>query len=402
MVDMEFKQAAAYLNDIQNQVTGKTNIAPANVGEFTSIATTLLQTGDEPAYRAISNIITRTIISDRVYDDQFKGVEVTESAYGMHVRKLSFADREILDDARFLYPMAYNSDETPANGDGNSVDMFKIRKALPLQTNFYGQTVYADRLTYFRDQLRGAFEGPAQLNAYINGMFLAQNNKQKQYREDTKRGTMLNFIGGILDEADTNRVINVLTLYKNETGLSQLTAQTVKQPENWGPFVKWLASFVLTLSKFMEQRSGMYQTQVNGLTINRHTPRAFQRFYMLSDINNQITTRVLSDTFNKELVRFGDYEEVPFWQSIKDPDAINVIPSRIGSDGLETTPESAVSVQNILGFICDREAFGAARVDSWNATSPFNIDGAYWNTAYHETWRTFCDHTEKGVVLLLA
>jgi hypothetical protein len=123
---------------------------------------------------------------------------------------------------------------------------------------------------------------------------------------------------------------------------------------------------------------------------------------MLSDVNNQITTRVLSDTFNKELVRFGDYEEVAFWQSIKDPDAINVIPSRIGSDGVETTPESAVSVNNILGFICDREAFGAARVDSWNAVSPFNIDGAYWNTAYHETWRTFCDHTEKGVVLLLA
>lgn len=401
MVDMEFKQAAAYLNNIQNQVTGKTNLAPANVGEFTSIATTILQTGDEPAYRAISNIITRTIISDRVYDDQFKGVEVTESAYGMHVRKLSFADREILDDARFLYPMAYNPNESPANGDGNSVDMFKIRKAQPLQTNFYGQTVYADRLTYFRDQLRGAFEGPAQLNAYINGMFLAQNNKQKQYREDTKRGTMLNFIGGILDEGSTDRVINVLSLYNTETGGSY-TATTIKKAENWGPFVKWLASFVLTLSKFMEQRSGMYQTQVNGLTINRHTPRAFQRFYMLSNINNQITTRVLSDTFNKELVRFGDYEEVPFWQSIKDPDAINVIPSRIGSDGVETSPESAVSVQNILGFICDREAFGAARVDSWNATSPFNIDGAYWNTAYHETWRTFCDHTEKGVVLLLA
>lgn len=402
MVDMEFKQAASYLNDIQKQVTGQTAIAAANVGEFTSIATTLLQTGEDPAYNAISNLVTRTIISARDYDEQFKGVEVSESAYGMHVRKLSFADKDVLDDARFLYPMAYNASQNPANGDGNSVDMFKIRKATPLQTNFYGQTVYMDRLTYFRDQLRGAFEGPAQLNAFITGQFTEEANKLKQYREDTKRGTMLNFIGGILDEADTNRVINVLSLYKTETGLSTLTAQTIKQPDNWAPFVKWLAAFVLTLSRFMEQRSGMYQTQVGGLTINRHTPRSMQRFYMLSDVNNQITTRVLSDTFNKELVRFGDYEEVAFWQSIKDPDAINVVPSRIGSDGIETTPENAVSVNNILGFICDREAFGAARVDSWNATSPFNIDGAYWNTAYHETWRTFCDHTEKGVVLLLA
>lgn len=85
--------------------------------------------------------VSRTIVSARNYDEQFKGVEVSESAYGMHVRKLSFADKDVLDDARFLYPMAYNASQNPANGDGNSVDMFKIRKATPLQTNFYGQNV---------------------------------------------------------------------------------------------------------------------------------------------------------------------------------------------------------------------------------------------------------------------
>lgn len=401
MNTMEFKQAATYLQGIQNQVTGKTNLAAANTGEFTSIATTVLQTGVEPAYNAISNMITRTVLSVRPYNEKFRGVEMTESAFGQHVRKIQFVDKDIIDDERFLYPMAYNSNETPANGDGNSVDMFKIRKAEPLQTNFYGQAVYADRLTFFRDQLRGAFEGPEQLNAYISGMTMEMSNKLAQFREDTRRGTMLNFIGGILDEANTDRVINVLTKYNAETGGS-FTATTIKQADNWGPFVKWLAGYILTLSTFMEQRSSMYQTIINNKYVNRHTPRSEQRFYMLSSIQNDITTRVLADTYHDELVNFGDFEAVPFWQSIKDPDAINVIPSRIGSDGAQTTPKSAVSMQNVLGFICDREAFGTARVDSWAATTPFNTAGAYWNTDYKETIRTYNDHTEKGVVLLLA
>ena len=384
MNTMEFKQAATYLQGIQNQVTGKNNLAAANTGEFTSIATTLLQTGVEPAYNALSNMITRTVLSVRPYNEKFQGVEMTESAFGQHVRKIQFADKDIINDERFLYPMAYDSGESPANGDGRSVDMFKIRKADPLQTNFYGQFVYADRLTFFRDQLRGAFEGPEQLNAYISGMTLEMSNN-----------------GGILDEASTDRVINVLTKYNEETGGS-FTATTIKQADNWGPFVKWLAGYILTLSTFMEQRSSMFQTIVNNKYVNRHTPRSEQRFYMLSSIQNDITTRVLADTYHDELVNFGDFEAVPFWQSIKDPDAINVIPSRIGSDGAQTTPESAVSMQNVLGFICDREAFGTARVDSWAATTQFNTAGAYWNTDYKETIRTYNDHTEKGVVLLLA
>ena len=39
---MEFKDAAAILNNIRKQVTGETAIAPANTAEFVSVATTML------------------------------------------------------------------------------------------------------------------------------------------------------------------------------------------------------------------------------------------------------------------------------------------------------------------------------------------------------------------------
>ena len=60
---MEFKDAAAILNNIRKQVTGETAIAPANTSEFVSVATTLLQAGYDPVLNAITQMVSRTIFS---------------------------------------------------------------------------------------------------------------------------------------------------------------------------------------------------------------------------------------------------------------------------------------------------------------------------------------------------
>ena len=64
---MEFKDAAAILNNIRKQVTGETAIAPANVAEFCSVATTLLQAGYDPLLSAITQMVSKSIFSIRPY-----------------------------------------------------------------------------------------------------------------------------------------------------------------------------------------------------------------------------------------------------------------------------------------------------------------------------------------------
>lgn len=55
----------------------------------------------------------------------------------------------------------------------------------------------------------------------------------------------------------------------------------------------------------------------------------------------------------------------------------------------------------MFGVIFDEEALGYAEVNRWNALTPFNIVGGYWNDADHVNFRTRQDMTEKGIVLLL-
>ena len=105
---MSFEQVATVLNTIQQQVTGQSAIAPTNTADFVSVANTVLQTGYEPVINAISQILSRTIFSIRPYERKFGIVEVNESNYGNHVRKLSIADRPVDEDSGYKWPVASN------------------------------------------------------------------------------------------------------------------------------------------------------------------------------------------------------------------------------------------------------------------------------------------------------
>lgn len=397
---MEFNQAATFLSAVQAQVTGASSIATITPANFVSVATTLLQTGADTIMDAVSQVLSRTIFSVRPYYAKFPGMMTDEAGFGNHVRKIQFVDSDIADDDRYLYPMGYDAGQSPPDGYGQSVDQYIIKKPEPLQTNFYGQQVWEDWMTVTVEQLRQAFTGPEELNSFVAAAMQEWSNKLEQFEEDAKRGVIINYMGGIIDENDTNRVVHLLTEYNAVTGLS-LTGTTVYQPGNFEGFVKWAYSRINTISDFMTERSGMYQTQITGKIINRHSPKADQRLYIYSPAAYQVQSSVLADVFNQGDLTIGDFERVNFWQSIETPDTINVTPVRIDSTGAQTVAQSAISQADVFGVLCDRDAFGIARIDNVMYNSPFNSRGAYYNIWAHSTYRTWNDHTEKGVILLV-
>ena len=161
--DMIVYQAGTVLSSLVQQATGQKVITPSTPGEFVSVATTALKTGYDPILNALSQMWGRTIFSVRPYSRMFKGMEMDMERWGNATRKLSIADKAIEDDARFEYPVGYQTEQTPANGDGKSVDMFALNKPDVLQTNFYGQAVYENSYTIFRDNLDTAFTSPDEI-----------------------------------------------------------------------------------------------------------------------------------------------------------------------------------------------------------------------------------------------
>lgn len=403
--DMTVKQAGAILSSLVQQATGQAVITPSTPGEFVSVATTALKTGADPILNALSQMWGRTIFSVRPYSAMFRGLEMSMERWGNATRKISIADKAVEDDARFTYPVGYDADQTPATGDGKSVDMYALNKPDTLQTNFYGQAVYENSYTIFRDNLDTAFSDPAEFMRFVSMVGQNRADKLVQYRETISRGLLANYAGALLAEGQTSRVVHLLTEYNTLTGLA-LTAQTVYQPDNFAPFMRWVFSRVVVLSKMMRERSEMYQTVINNKHVMRHTPADRLKVYMYTPAMEQMTAMVNSITYNDELTKYADFEPVNYWQSIETPDSISVDPvytTTTGAIATKTGQSGSAGIEQagIFGLLFDEDALGYAQVNAWNQLTPFNAKGGYWNDFDHVSFRTIQDMTEKGIILLL-
>ena len=398
--DMVVHQASTVLNSLVKQATGQAVITASTPGEFVSVAQTALKTGYDPILHAMSQMWGRTIFSIRPYTRKFKGMEMSLDRWGNACRKISVADKPVKDDERFTYPVGYSASTVPPIGDGQSVDMFKLNRPDILQTNFYGQSVYENIYTVFRDNLDTAFTGPDEFMRFNSMVAQNRSDKLEQYRETIARGLLVNYIASILEEGQNDRIIHLLTEYNTLTG-QELTAQSVYHPTNFQSFMEFVYSRIANISRMMTERSEMFQTVINEKHVMRHTPPNRQKVYLYSKALDMFDAMVKANTFHDNYLKYTDYEGVNFWQSIETPDSISAKATYTKTDGTVATGAANKEQAGIFGVIFDEDALGYAQVNAWNSLTPFNPVGGYWNDVDHVNFRTLMDMTEKGVLLLL-
>lgn len=403
MNDMTFTQAAQVLNGVVQQMTGQTALATiATPEDFVTVAQTALKGGVDPVINAIAQLWGRTIFAYRAYRGRYEGMRMELERFGNATRKLSVAAAGLEDDESYKWPVTYDAVNHVNNplGNGQSVDMFTINKPDVLQTMFYGTAVWQQSFTIFRDQFDAAFRSADEF-ARFNTMILQERlNDRESFREAVARGLQANLIGAVIDEGDTYRNIHLLTEYNAATGLS-LTAQSVYQPANFAPFMRWVYARIRTVARMFSERSEMFQTIVNNKHILRHTPSNQLRIAIVSPAMDQIASMVKSDTFHDGYLNDATWEAVNYWQSIQDPMDIDITAVYTDTNGTVTQAASAVQSSVVFGVIHDKDAMGYAYVNEWNAVTPFNSRGGYWNEDYKARIKTLEDLTEKAAVLLL-
>lgn len=387
--DLTITDVGTILTSIAKQATGASTLSVNNTKDFITVAQTALKVGYDPLIASISQVLSKTIFSIRPYYRKFAGINVSNQQFGNITRKLNISDKD------------WETDERLPLTDAASVDMYKVIKPSILQTNFYGANKYQRHITIFKDQLDTAFASPDEFGRFITMVMQNATDVIEQGHETLARSVIANFIGGILaDEDNDTRTIHLLTEYNELTGQT-LTAETVYQADNFGNFMKFVVARIKSLSAMFTERTQLYQTQVTGKPITRHTPYRNQKLYLFSPTQYLTETAVLSDLYNDQYMKLMDFERVNFWQNPNSPDALNVMPIYLKSDGTLTSPAAAINEPHVFGVLFDDEALGYTVVNQWSATTPFNAAGGYSNVYYHFTDRYWNDFTEKGVVLLL-
>ena len=396
---LTFEQCSTVLNSLVQQATGRASVISTEA-DFISVAQTALSLGTDVIFNTLSNVLAKTIFAIRPYSASMKGLEKTLPQWGAYMRKFNIVASDWKDDDAYDYPVTYDATETVPSGNGGSVDPWIINKREFIQTNFLGQSVFEDSYTVFEDQLETAFRNSEEFGQFLSMMTTDMSNKIELAKENLSRGLVANFIGGLLAENNSARVVHLLTEYNTATGGSY-TATSIMLPTNFAPFMKWVYARIAGIASLFKEMSTRYQTTLNSKPVPRHTPYNKQKMYMLGQDRYQIDARVLADTFHDNYLKYADVETVNFWQGIETPDKIIVKPTYTNSSGVVTTAGNAITKTGVFAVLFDEDAMGWSMIHQKVLGTPVNPRGLYRNMWYHMRLRCFSDNTEKGVVFLL-
>ena len=387
---LTYNAIGTILNQIVTQATGKAQITPTNTSEFTAVAQTGLLAGYDNLMGAISQVLSKTIISTRPYSRKFQGLEADNIRYGNHVRKINYVDREWEDGSRL--PLTTG---VPVDDQAPTLDEV-------LQTNFYGQNDYEIPWTLFSNQIDVAFQNADELGAFISGKLQNISDMTEQKHESMARMILANLIAGVISINNSNQIIHLVTEYNAYVGNSTpKTLTELRVSSEYPAFVKWIYGRIAQISAMLTERSLIYHQNVTDKEISRHTPYDKQNVYLLSEERFQMEARVLADTYHDNYLKLADTAILNFWQSITSPNEINITPTYMGTDGSLVTPESAVDQSNVFGLITDVEAAGYTIVNQRTTSAAYNGKGEFQNFWLKFTDRYWNDFTENAVVLLL-
>lgn len=389
------KQIYTIVNEVAQQAMGSKAIAVVDNTGLIALGNTVLSSNDikNNFINALTDRIGRTIVSFRAYHSHFPDFERDSIEWGNILQKLKIGMPEA------------ESDQSYNLTDGESVDQYKINKAKVNQLLFTSEAPWQTHITVHLDELEKAFLSSEAMGVFISAMFGEVQNRIELAMENLSMDCVNNYMGEIIKRKESvpNRVINLLTEYKEKTTIDYTTKPEDALDDE--DFLKYVVRRINSISSTMEYLTdrmfndpGYYPDSVipteRRNVMARHTPKSEQRLMLYIDMVNSLKTNINSKAFNMEQVAIDiPFTIVPFWQSLKTPAGINIKPAS-GGDAIEQS--------EVMGILYDREAMGTFKKKYSSLTSPINAAGKYYNVFYHMITMYFNDLTENAVVFLLA
>lgn len=386
------KQIYTIVNEVAQQAMGATAIAVIDNAGLVALGNTVLGSDvtKNNFINALTDRIGKTIVSFRAYHSHFPDFERDSIEWGNILQKLKIG----MPDAE--------KDDSYDLSDGTSVDQYKINKSKVNQLLFTSETPWQTHITVHLDALEKAFIDSSAMGAFISGMFGEVQNRIELAMEELSMACVNNFMAEVISRKTDrpNRVINLVTLYKDATGVDHTTEPLTALDDE--EFLKFVVRKINTISSTFEYMTreiyndtefGSPGAQASGV-YTRHTPKSEQRMMLFIDMVNALKTNINSKAFNMEQVAIDiPFKTVPFWQSLNSPSEININPS---------SGKLAVSQSLVMGILYDRDAMGTFKKKYKSLTSPVNAAGQYYNVFYHMITMYYNDLTENAVVFLLA
>lgn len=387
---MKVSQIYTILNDVFSEVTGKLvipedseplPIVEEDLKNIVDIGKTISEYNLYDNYvKSMINRIGRDVFVDRTYEGYAPNVLRDSWEYGSIMSKT----RCKVFDAKANPAWALSA--------GTTVNQFEFNPPEVTQKFFNAAVAWQIDCSFTDYQIRESFNSPEQMNRFMSMIENRINVSMTIYRDSLVMRTINNFIGEKLYAS--NGVVDLLAGY-NATIESPITAAAALYDKD---FLRYAALQIKLWVDRFRAPSVNFNTEEDNVSF---TPKEFAHLVLHSDLAAGMEVYLQSDTYHDDLVKIGDYETVPFWQSQGDKYQL-AMTSRIDIElGSSTTAsKKAINRNYVVGVLFDRDALGVLCEHS-RVTTAYNSNGEYWNNFYKQDTRYFNDLAENGIVFVL-
>lgn len=375
------------------QATGRTDIDKVDSSNFVGVAQQLNSSDSivlDNFWGQITSTMIRTVIAVRSYTEKFNLTSVSNDVWGGYVRKLTFL-YQAGEETQFN-----KTDINPDNlADGTSKDMYTIKKCNVIGTYIFGRKTFQDWITIFDTQLAQYFRSAEEWAAFLSGMLMAFDNKQKKKNELWKRLTVANRIAAAINQGHGK---NLVKMFNDTYGTSYTKAQlnTTYLPSYAAFFVEQIKND----SEMLTEMSVLNHVSLDDFEdIDRFTPQPMQKMYVHTFWINKVETNVFPNLFNEQFVEIkNSYEKVNYWQSILKPFEIDITPNQLNPETGKAVKGDEVKDVEILACLFDQDAVFTSLDYKRSFSTPYNPKGEYRNLFFSWDFLSAEDDTENFIV----
>ena len=379
------EQIYTIVNSIAEQSLGMKDLQPTSTA-FISIGKTVLSSEEnkDAFFKTLVSRIGRTVLALREYE-----IDVTEMS------REPFVYGSILQKISFKMPQAQQNDtwlEVPA-----SSNPFEEYDTEFMQVFFDKWETWEVPGTCPDVQLETAFTNAETMMAFIDGILSVMNDSMKIAYENLGHLTRASLIADVMTSSIPNCAVNLLTEYNTETNESLTVASALRSPD----FYRWSGQKIKKTIKRMEKKSVTF----NKAKWERHTPKEYLIFEVLTDFASGFDTYLQSDVYHNELTKLPGFKEIAYWQgsgddwSFNQVSGINVTFEQADNTGKITTQTASKS--GIVAVLRDIDSIGIT-IDKRRTKSIYNPRREVTNYWMKAEMGHFRDMSENCVVFYMA
>lgn len=362
------KQISSILNDVIEDLTGQSGsqqtISTTDIVSMGKSISDLNLT--EGFFGSLINRLAKTVYFVRVYDGKdTRGILRDEHEYGAFVQKVYFTAPDLQNNEEYGIPQYTEG----AISGYKQTSPFDVEATVAVSAKIFGgQGTFQLSIVRPVDQIRTAFISDAEMIRFIDGIYLAIDNKIK-LAEEALVSTAITT--AMACDINGGKVRNLLTEYNTLYPDAAITDEEVAMTDP--DFLKYAAKQINQTVNYMQDMSEAYN--VGGYMT--FTDRENLRVEMLADAAASFDTYLFSDTFHKDLIQLPGYEKWNKWAWTGNAGGSFAANSAIKVQHDDfivavTNPTGVIAQDGIIAFVHDVEHvaayFGHRR--SWEVYNP--------------------------------